>query len=170
MLAWVFRFGFFSFGNPSDGLWLILLSCVVYGMAFDFFNVSGSMFVDTTVDKKYRSSSQGIFMMMTNGFGAIFGSLVSGWMIDRFFILKFDNVNQLANYLETTKDDSFLQKMLENQNINVDSLSRLSRTVTFKDWSSIWMSFAIYSLVIAILFAVLFKHKHTPGQIEGLNH
>lgn len=170
MLAWVFRFGFFSFGNPSDGLWLILLSCVVYGMAFDFFNVSGSMFVDTTVDKKYRSSSQGIFMMMTNGFGAIFGSLVSGWMIDRFFILKFDNVNQLANYLGTKKDDPFLQKMLENQNINVDSLSRLSRTVTFKDWSSIWMSFAIYSLVIAILFAVLFKHKHTPGQIEGLNH
>jgi NHS family xanthosine MFS transporter len=85
MLAWVLRFGLFSYGNPADGLWMIVLSCVVYGMAFDFFNISGSLFVETTTDSKMRSSAQGLFMMMSNGFGAFFGGLVSGIVIDKFF-------------------------------------------------------------------------------------
>ena len=85
MLAWVLRFGLFSYGNPADGLWMIVLSCVVYGMAFDFFNISGSLFVETTTDSKMRSSAQGLFMMMSNGFGAFFGGLVSGVVIDKFY-------------------------------------------------------------------------------------
>lgn len=85
MLAWVLRFGLFAFGNPEGGLWMILLSCVVYGMAFDFFNISGSLFIETSTDSKLRSSAQGLFMMMTNGFGAFLGSTLSGWAIDRFF-------------------------------------------------------------------------------------
>jgi len=85
MLAWVLRFGLFSFGNPAENLWMIILSCIVYGMAFDFFNISGSLFIETTCDSKIRSSSQGIFMMMTNGVGAILGSYISGWAIDHFF-------------------------------------------------------------------------------------
>ena len=85
MLAWVLRFGLFSYGNPADGLWMIVLSCVVYGMAFDFFNISGSLFVETTTDSKIRSSAQGLFMMMSNGFGAFFGGLVSGVVIDKFY-------------------------------------------------------------------------------------
>jgi nucleoside transporter len=72
MVAWVIRFGFFSFGSPDGfGLLLIILSNIVYGMAFDFFNISGSLFVETSTDSKIRSSAQGLFMMMTNGFGAI---------------------------------------------------------------------------------------------------
>jgi len=85
MIAWVLRFGLFSFGNPSDGLWMIILSCIVYGMAFDFFNISGSLFVETTTDSKIRSSAQGLFMMMTNGFGAFFGSKISGYVIDKYY-------------------------------------------------------------------------------------
>ena len=85
MLAWVLRFALFSYGNPADGLWMIVLSCVVYGMAFDFFNISGSLFVETTTDSKIRSSAQGLFMMMSNGFGAFFGGLVSGVVIDKFY-------------------------------------------------------------------------------------
>ena len=85
MLAWVLRFALFGFGNPTDGLWMIILSCIIYGMAFDFFNISGSLFVETTADPKIRSSAQGLFMMMTNGFGAIIGSTVSGFAISRFF-------------------------------------------------------------------------------------
>ncbi|WP_390455028.1 nucleoside permease, partial [Chryseobacterium sp. Alg-005] len=82
MLAWVLRFGFFAYGVPEGfGLVLIILSCIVYGMAFDFFNISGSLFVETNTDFKIRSSAQGLFMMMTNGFGAMIGSLVSGWII-----------------------------------------------------------------------------------------
>lgn len=85
MLAWVLRFGLFAFGDPQEGLWMIILSCIVYGMAFDFFNISGSLFVETTTDAKIRSSAQGLFMMMTNGFGAVMGSLSSGIIIDKYF-------------------------------------------------------------------------------------
>lgn len=85
MLAWVLRFGLFAYGNPADGLWMIVLSCVVYGMAFDFFNISGSLFVETTTDSKIRSSAQGLFMMMSNGFGAFFGGIISGIVIDTYF-------------------------------------------------------------------------------------
>lgn len=85
MVAWVLRFGLFAYGNPGDGLWMIIVSCIVYGMAFDFFNISGSLFVETSTDSKIRSSAQGLFMMMTNGFGAIFGSITSGYIIDKYF-------------------------------------------------------------------------------------
>jgi len=85
MIAWVLRFTLFAFGNPVDGLWMIILSCIVYGMAFDFFNISGSLFVETTTDSKIRSSAQGLFMMMSNGFGAFFGGLFSGMVIDKYF-------------------------------------------------------------------------------------
>lgn len=85
MIAWVLRFGLFSFGDPNTGLWMIILSNIVYGMAFDFFNVSGSLFVENSTEARIRSSAQGLFMMMTNGFGAIVGSYGSGIIIDQFF-------------------------------------------------------------------------------------
>lgn len=85
MLAWVLRFALFSYGDPAGGLWMIVFSCIVYGMAFDFFNISGSLFVETTTDSKIRSSAQGLFMMMTNGVGAYLGSKISGIMIDKYY-------------------------------------------------------------------------------------
>ena len=85
MLAWFFRFGLFAYGNPGDGLWMIILSCIVYGMAFDFFNISGSLFVESQSDPSIRASAQGLFMMMTNGVGAVLGSSISGIVIDQFF-------------------------------------------------------------------------------------
>lgn len=86
MLAWVLRFGLFGLGNPDERLWMLILSMIVYGMAFDFFNISGSLFIETTTDTSIRSSAQGLFMMMTNGFGAMIGSFASGVIIDKFFI------------------------------------------------------------------------------------
>ncbi|MFA9213503.1 MAG: nucleoside permease [Candidatus Methylacidiphilales bacterium] len=127
MLAWVLRFGLFAFGDPSGGLWMIILSCVVYGMAFDFFNISGSLFIETSTDSTVRSSAQGLFMMMTNGFGAILGSSVSGFLIDKYFTINGT-----------------------------------------KDWHTIWISFSIYAAVIAIVFMVLFKHKHNPKELENV--
>jgi NHS family xanthosine MFS transporter len=129
MLAWVLRFGLFAFGNPVDGLWMIIMSCIVYGMAFDFFNISGSLFVETTTDSKIRSSAQGLFMMMSNGFGAFFGGLLSGMVIDKFFTHE-----------------------------------------GVRDWHNIWLSFAGYALVIAVLFAVFFKHKHNPDEVANVSH
>jgi len=123
MLAWVLRFGLFAYGDPAGGLWMIILSCIVYGMAFDFFNISGSLFIDKSTDHKLRSSGQGLFMMMTNGFGAVIGSFVSGFLIGKFFTD-------------------------ENGVIN--------------DWQSIWLCFAGYALVVAVLFAIFFRYKYTP--------
>jgi NHS family xanthosine MFS transporter len=85
MVAWVLRFGLFAFGNPGSGLWMIILSCIVYGMAFDFFNISGSLFVETQTQPSIRASAQGLFMMMTNGFGAVLGSSISGLVIQHYF-------------------------------------------------------------------------------------
>lgn len=84
MMAWVFRFGFFGLGNPGDGVWLFLLSMIVYGVAFDFFNVSGSLYVNQETDTSMRSSAQGLFMMMTNGFGAMFGTLAAQAIISKY--------------------------------------------------------------------------------------
>ncbi|HEY0031623.1 MAG TPA: nucleoside permease [Bacteroidia bacterium] len=129
MIAWVLRFGFFAYGDPSGGAWMIVMSCIVYGMAFDFFNISGSLFIETSTDPKMRSSAQGLFMMITNGFGAILGSEVSGYVITRFFT-----------------------------------------TEGVRDWQSIWLSFAIYALIVAIAFSILFKHKHDPKALETVSH
>jgi NHS family xanthosine MFS transporter len=85
MLAWFLRFGLFAYGDPGPGLWMIVMSCIVYGMAFDFFNISGSLFVEQQSDPRIRASAQGLFMLMTNGVGAVLGSAISGWMIDAYF-------------------------------------------------------------------------------------
>ena len=84
MFAWVFRFGFFGLGNPGAGVWLFVLSMIVYGIAFDFFNVSGSLYVDSQTDTKLRSSAQGLFMLMTNGLGATAGTLAAGAVVNHF--------------------------------------------------------------------------------------
>jgi NHS family xanthosine MFS transporter len=84
IFAWVFRFGLFGLGDPGPGLWLLVLSMVVYGMAFDFFNISGSLFVEREADIKIRASAQGLFMMMTNGIGAFLGTFISGKVVDYF--------------------------------------------------------------------------------------
>ncbi len=130
MFAWVLRFGLLAYGNPADGLWMIILSCIVYGMAFDFFNVSGSIFVETTTDSSIRSSAQGLFMMMTNGFGAILGSYSSGFLIKNYFT--FEN--------------------------------------GLNDWYHIWISFSIYALIITVLFAIFFKHKHVEIDTNLIQH
>lgn len=130
MFAWVLRFGLFGLSNPADGLWMIILSCIIYGMAFDFFNISGSLYVETQTNHNIRASAQGVFMMMTNGFGAIMGSSLSGLLIDNFF-------------------------KAENGDFQ---------------WQGIWFTFAAYSLIVAVLFAIFFKHKHIPGKLQNINH
>ena len=85
MLAWVLRFGFFGLGNPAfPGVSLFVLSCIVYGVAFDFFNVSGGLFVDQKCDVKVRASAQGLFMLMTNGLGASIGTILAGMVINHY--------------------------------------------------------------------------------------
>lgn len=86
MFAWVFRFGLFAIGNPGSGLWMLILSMIVYGMAFDFFNVSGSLYTEMEANSHIRASAQGLFFMMTNGLGAIIGGYASGAVVDAFSV------------------------------------------------------------------------------------
>lgn len=119
MLAWMLRFAFFGIGNPGDGVWLFILSMIVYGMAFDFYNISGSLFVDKEVPENLRSSAQGLFMLMTNGLGASFGVIAAQEVV----------------------------------NISTNSLENPA------GWPTAWYIFALYALVIALLFAILFKEN-----------
>lgn len=101
MLAWVLRFGFFGLGNTSmSGVWLLMLSCIVYGVAFDFFNVSGGLYVDSQTTPEVRSSAQGLFMIMTNGIGASVGTWLAGTFIinNNVFAPGLDAVQQLEGW------------------------------------------------------------------------
>jgi NHS family xanthosine MFS transporter len=127
IFAWVFRFGLFAIGNPGDGLFLLILSMIIYGMAFDFFNISGSLFVEREAPQNIRASAQGLFMFMTNGVGAMAGGYCSGLVVDHF------TSNGISN------------------------------------WQNIWLTFAAYALVLGILFPVMFKYKHRPGELKAVH-
>jgi len=129
MIAWVFRFGLFGLGNPGERLWMLILSMIVYGMAFDFFNISGSLFVEQSTDSSIRASAQGLFMIMTNGLGATMGSYLAGMVVDKF-------VTHAA----------------------------------VPSWSTAWFIFSGYALVVAILFAILFKYKYEPEKSPEISH
>lgn len=98
MVGWVLRFGFFGLGNPGSGVWLFVLSMIVYGVAFDFFNISGSLFVDKQTDSSIRSSAQGLFMLMTNGIGATLGTLVAGAVVNNYVFSQPEGPAQIEGW------------------------------------------------------------------------
>lgn len=130
MVAWVLRFGFFGLGNPSDGVWMFVLSMIVYGVAFDFFNVSGALYVDQVTDSSIRSSAQGLFMIMTNGIGATIGTL---------------SAQQVVNHFVYSQGEAMAQ---------------------VEGWSTTWLIFAAYALIVAVFFAIIFKN---PVVNKGAN-
>lgn len=131
MFAWVLRFGFFGIGNPGSGLWMFILSMIVYGVAFDFFNVSGSLYVDQQTPHSIRSSAQGLFMIMTNGLGATIGTLAAGEVLDRLVFCRPQGEAQIAG------------------------------------WHNAWLIFSAYALVVAILFAILFRSPKKQISVNG---
>ena len=84
MFAWVLRFGLFGAGDPGSGVWMLILSMIVYGVAFDFFNISGSLYVNTRTTSRIQNSAQGLFMLMTNGIGATIGTLSAQAVVNHF--------------------------------------------------------------------------------------
>ena len=120
MFAWVLRFGLFGAGNPGPGVWMLILSMVVYGVAFDFFNISGALYTNMRTSAKMQNSAQGLFMLMTNGIGATIGTLSAQAVVNHF----------VYNAAERGADPN---------------------------WSAAWYTFAIYAVVVAILFMTLFK-------------
>ena len=141
MFAWVLRFGLFGLGNPGSGLWMFILSMIVYGVAFDFFNISGSLYVNENTSGEMRSSAQGLFMIMTNGIGATVGTLGAQAV-----------VNRLVPATES-----------------VDGVVTNGLSVV-EGWSTTWLAFAGYALVVALLFMVLFRYKHDANKQMDINH
>ena len=128
MFAWVFRFGFFGIGSPTmPGVLMFILSCIVYGVAFDFFNVSGGIFVDQECEPSIKASAQGLFMMMTNGLGATIGTLAAGEIVNSY--CSWQNV------------------MINGQ----------SQSFLVGDWQTCWFIFAGFALVVGVSFALLFN-------------
>lgn len=132
MFAWVFRFGFFGIGNPAfPGVIWFILSMLVYGVAFDFFNISGSLYVNHKTDIKMRSSAQGLFMLMTNGLGATIGTLSAQAVVNIFTHPAEAAINGVT------------------QGITAGN--------TPGAWSTVWFIFAGYAMAVGILFLILFK-------------
>ena len=123
MFAWVLRFGLFGAGNPGSGVWMLILSMIVYGVAFDFFNISGALYTNMRTSAKMQNSAQGLFMLMTNGIGATVGTLSAQAVVNHF----------VYNAAEP-------------------------------NWSAAWYTFAIYAVVVAILFMFLFKEPKDSTQ------
>lgn len=115
MIAWALRFYFLAAGNPGDRVWMFTLSMLVYGIAFDFFNISGSLYINSRMDKSVRSSGQGLFMLATNGIGASVGMIVAQKVVDY--------------------------------------------SLAHGGWREAWYIFALYAVVIAVLFSLFFKEK-----------
>jgi len=126
MIGWTLRFVFFGYGSPiGGGFLLLLLSMIVYGCAFDFFNISGAIFVEKAVDHRIRGSAQGLFSTMVNGIGAYLGAVISGKVVDYFTVEGVRN------------------------------------------WQSIWLFFGGYTLVLAIIFAIVFKYNHDSNALKN---
>ena len=123
MFAWVFRFGLFGAGDTGSGLWMLILSMIIYGIAFDFFNISGALYTNMRTSEKIQNSAQGLFMLMTNGIGATVGTLGAGAIMNHYV------------YNAATPD-----------------------------WSTPWYIFAGYSLVVAVLFMIVFKQPKDPNE------
>ena len=154
MFAWVLRFGLFGAGNPGmPGVLLFVLSCIVYGFAFDFFNISGSLYVDQETDPSQRSSAQGLFVMMTNGFGATVGTL-SAQAIVNHIVPGITNKN-LDVELGVVRDNT--RKILW-ENIDSDKLSTIQEYAQqmWQGWQTSWYIFAAFALVVALAFWVIF--------------
>lgn len=140
MSAWVLRFGLFGVGSPTmPGVLLFVLSCIVYGVAFDFFNVSGGLYVDQRCDESTKASAQGLFMLMTNGLGATIGTLAAGKIVDHYC-----------------------------QWVEVGDVKYL-----VGDWTTVWLIFATFALVVAVSFAFIFKndsHPHVTRTEVAVDH
>lgn len=141
MFAWFLRFGFFGIGTTESvmGIMCLFLSCIVYGVAFDFFNVSGALFVEKEAPIQMRGSAQGLFMLMTNGIGASVGTWIAGKIVMHYC------------YWNT---DGFL----------------VARPEVNGGWFAAWGIFAIYALVVCVMFAILFQYKHNPDEMKHIKH
>lgn len=162
MFGWVLRFALFGAGNPGNGVWLFVLSCIVYGVAFDFFNISGSLFVDKETTPETRSSAQGLFMLMTNGIGATIGTLGAQLVVNKCVPKVNWHELGIGHEFGTFEKGRILWENLTS--LQLEKIHEQAMTI-WQGWQDAWYIFAAYALVVTILFAIIFKDKqHTQKE------
>lgn len=131
MLAWCLRFLFLGLGNPGEGIWWLVFSMVVYGVAFNFFNIAGNIYIDQKSDKRNKGFGQGLLMMMSNGIGATGGMIAAGAIVNSFCSWEM---------VKSPSGDAMLRLFMG-------------------DWFWPWIIFAAYAFVIGLLFTIIYKAK-----------
>ena len=155
MFAWVLRFGLFGAGNPGmPGVILFVLSCIVYGFAFDFFNISGSLYVDQETNPSQRSSAQGLFVMMTNGFGATVGTLAAQAIVNHF-VPSMTNKGFDAS-IGVIRDANTNAILWDKIDPNMFENIKQAAYTMWQGWQTSWYIFAAFALVVALAFWVVF--------------
>lgn len=130
LTAWSLRFLFFAYGDPGEGLWMLVASMLVYGIAFNFFSIAGHIYMDQCTDPSQRGFGQGVLMLMTNGIGASLGTLAAGAVVNRY-----------CSWQAITMPSGNVARLFMG------------------DWTTPWLIFAAYALIIAILYALLFHPR-----------
>ena len=164
MFAWVLRFGLFGAGNPGmPGVLLFVLSCIVYGFAFDFFNISGALYVDQETVPSQRSSAQGLFMMMTNGLGATIGTLSAQAIVNNV-VPMLERSNEAA--LGVIRDGA--TDKIDWQNIASENLPKIQQAAQtmWEGWQTSWYIFASFALLVTISFWIFFPKTPVNKNIE----
>ena len=165
MLAWVFRFGFFGAGNPGmPGVLLFVLSCIVYGFAFDFFNISGALYVDQETAPAQRSSAQGLFMMMTNGLGATIGTLSAQVIVNKT-VPMIDKSTELANYGIVRDANDKIDWAATELNGKLPEIHEAA-TNMWNGWQEAWYIFAGFALLVAVSFWIFFPKTPVNKNME----
>ena len=166
MFAWVLRFGFFGIGNPGSGLIFFILSCVVYGFAFDFFNISGALYVDQETSPEMRSSAQGLFMMMTNGVGATVGILTAQEIVTKWVpSIKWE----IFGVAQDKAGKYLWMDFWDNaKNVSTETLNQIAEKANevWQGWQVAWYIFAAFALVVAIAFLFLFPKTPANKNLE----
>jgi len=86
MLAWILRYIFFANGNMDDLVWMLYLGIILHGICYDFFFVTGQIYVDKKAGKEIRASAQGFFALVTYGLGIGIGSVISGQVVGLYTV------------------------------------------------------------------------------------
>ena len=162
MFAWVLRFGLFGVGNTGPGVWMLILSMIVYGVAFDFFNISGALYTNMRTSEKMQNSAQGLFMLMTNGIGATVGTLSAQAVVNKF-TTPVQYVLDTATGTYTAATDFFAKTGLSDASFDLLKEYRLE-TFMIGSWDTAWYIFAGYALVVAIAFMIFFKQPANPDE------
>jgi nucleoside transporter len=151
MLAWVVRYGLFAGAWDSSGgmhhvTWMVLGGILLHGICYDFFFVTGMIYVDQSANKEIRSQAQGFLVLATQGLGMLIGA----WAFGQLFAAK------------TPPEAAALFKQASEATVPADAQRLSDQANQLVQWNGLWMMPAAFALVILVVFVLLFKPPAKP--------